>query len=66
MDSFESVYTVKDSTVSFDFSKSAKAWSTITVDTLIDLEIAAINEDITEVEGLLQTVEVKTVVFKKK
>ena len=51
MGSFESVYTVNGLTVSFDFSKSAQAWSTITVDTVLKLEIAAANKEIAEVEA---------------
>ena len=54
MGSFESVYTVNGSTVSFDFSKSAQARSAITVDTVIKLEIAALNEDIAKGEALLK------------
>jgi len=49
---FESVYTVNGSTVSFDFSKSAKAWSTITVEAYIDWEITESNKYIAELEEL--------------
>ena len=49
---FESIYTVNGSTVSFDFSKSAKAWSTITVEAYIDWEITESNKYIAELEEL--------------
>lgn len=49
---FESVYTVNASTVSFDFSKSAKAWSTLTVKTYIDWQITMGNKYIAELEEL--------------
>ena len=46
------VYTVNGATVSFDFSKSAKAWSTITVEAYIDWEITMGNKYIAELEEL--------------
>ena len=49
---FDSVYTVNGSTVSFDFSKSAKAWSTLTVKTYIDWQITMENKYIAELEEL--------------
>ena len=54
MYAFESVYTVNGSTISFDFSKSVKAWSAMTVDTYINWEIAMITKDIAELEDLLK------------
>ena len=52
MYNFDSVYTVNGSTVSFDFSKSAKAWSTLTVKTYIDWQITMGNKYIAELEEL--------------
>ena len=49
---FDSVYTVNGSTVSFDFFKSAKAWSTLTVKTYIDWQITMENKYIAELEEL--------------
>ena len=49
---FDSVYTVIGATVSFDFSKSAKAWSTLTVKTYIDWQITMGNKYIAELEEL--------------
>ena len=54
MYAFESVYTVNGSTISFDFSKSVKAWSAMTVDTYINWNIAMITKDIAELEDLLK------------
>ena len=50
----ESVYTVQDLTVSFDFSKSVKAWTTMTVDTYINWEIVEYNKYLAELEDLLK------------
>ena len=49
---FDSVYTVNGATVSFDFSISAKAWSTLTVKTYIDWQITMGNKYIAELEEL--------------
>ena len=51
---FGSVYTVNGATVSFDFSKSAKAWSTLTVKTYIDWQITMGNKYIAELEELVK------------
>lgn len=52
MASFVSVYTVNGSTVSFDFSKSAKAWSAMTFDTYINGLIAMYNKEIAKIDDL--------------
>ncbi len=49
---FFTVYTVKDSTVSFDSSKSVKIWSTITYDDYLKSSIAFQNKRIAELEDL--------------
>ena len=50
----EAIYTVKDKTVSFDYSQYIQLWKSMTVDRYIQLIIAETKKEIAKVENLLK------------
>ena len=50
----EAIYTVKDKTVSFDYSQYIRLWKSMTVDRFIQLTIAETKKEIAEIENQLK------------